>query len=160
VVRRARHRVRRDLGAHGLPHPPAEPGRAIAVPLALGHEPDPGRRPGAHLHADHQDRALRALARRSLRRPRGRGLDRLRAIARPLPEGHSITSYLGRRVPDGSSKDELTYGVLATDAYGERYTWVDARDLLPVLDRWWPGHPATAYVRALPSDRRVVLDWH
>ena len=84
----------------------------------------------------------------------------IRDLARLLPDGHDITAYLGKRIPDGACKDERCYGTLVTDAYGELYRWLTARELLPFLSEHWPKHPVTAYVRALPEDRLIVLDWH
>ena len=80
--------------------------------------------------------------------------------ARLLPDGHNITAYLAKLIPDGECKGERGYGKLATDAYGELYRWLTARELLPLLREHWPKHPVTAYVSALPEDQLIVLDWH
>jgi hypothetical protein len=85
---------------------------------------------------------------------------KIRDAARRLPDVHDVTSYLGGRIADGSSKGERCYGKLVDDAYGEPYRWLTARELLTFLEDHWPKHPVTAYVRALPSDGLIVLDWH
>lgn len=51
------------------------------------------------------------------------------------------------------------------DAYGDPYTYVAAADLLPILEKAIPGHPATVFVKAMigrkmqPTDL-IILDWH
>jgi len=88
-----------------------------------------------------------------------------------LPADHSITSFVGARVPDGPYKDEHRYGQIRDkDAYGEPYEVVTAEHLLPWLEIHfrYDGHHGygpyqtaiVAYVRALPSDTKIVLDWH
>lgn len=84
----------------------------------------------------------------------------IRESARRLPDGHDITAHLAGRIPEGHHKGESCYGKLVNDAYGEPYRWLTAKELLPFLEEHWPKHPATAYVRALPSDGLIVLDWH
>lgn len=84
----------------------------------------------------------------------------IRDLARLLPDGHDIASYLGKLIPDGECKGERSYGKLAADAYGDLYRWLTARELRPFLTEHWPTHPVTAYVSALPDDRLIVLDWH
>ena len=81
------------------------------------------------------------------------------AAGKPLPDRHNISALLAGRVKDGTSQGERYYGVLDKDSYGEPYKWITAEALLPFLDDRWPKHPATAYVRALPKDALVVLDW-
>ena len=81
----------------------------------------------------------------------------IKEAARRLPDGHDITGLLGGRIKD---KGGRCYGKLVDDAYGEPYRWLTAKELLPFLEEHWPKHPATAYVRALPSDGLIVLDWH
>ena len=85
---------------------------------------------------------------------------RIKDCARPLPDGHNITVYVGGRIRDGYAKGERYYGKLVNDAYGESYRWLTAKELLPFLEEHWPKDPATAYVRAMPSDGLIVLDWH
>lgn len=88
-----------------------------------------------------------------------------------LPEGHDVSSFVGALVPEGYYKDERLYGTFrAKDAYGEPYAFVVAKHLLP----WLAGHfqydgnlrgrgpyqaSILAYVRALPPDTKIVLDW-
>ena len=84
----------------------------------------------------------------------------IRDQARLLPDGHDICSHLGKLIPDGDCKGERSYGKLVTDVYGERYRWLTAHELLPVLREHWPKHPVTAYVAALPDEQLIVLDWH
>lgn len=84
----------------------------------------------------------------------------IREHSRRLPDGHDITGYLGGRITDGYHKGERCYGSLVDDAYGEPYRWLTAKELLPFLEEHWPKHPVTAYVRALPIDGLIVLDWH
>lgn len=81
------------------------------------------------------------------------------AAAEQLPKHHDITAHLAGRIKDGTSKGERYYGKLDKDAYGEPYKWITAEALLAFLEEHWPKHPATAYVRALPADNMVVLDW-
>jgi hypothetical protein len=85
---------------------------------------------------------------------------KIQAFATLLPPGHDIHAWCGTRIKTGAHKGEHVFGKLDTDCYGERYTWITARDLLPFLLEHWSKHPATAYVRALPEDRWIVLDWH
>ena len=68
----------------------------------------------------------------------------LREAARRLPDNHDITAHLGSRIPDGHYKGEHCYGALRTDAYGEPYRWLTARELIVYLDKHWPKHPVTA----------------
>lgn len=88
-----------------------------------------------------------------------------------MPDGHSISSYVGARVPEGYHKGERIYGTIKdTDAYGEPYKVIAARHLLPWLEEHfcYDGHRGhgpyqtaiAAYVRALPPDTKIVLDWH
>jgi hypothetical protein len=84
----------------------------------------------------------------------------IRDRGRLLPDGHDITAYLAKRIPDGACAGERCYGKLVADVYGEAYRWITARELLLILDEHWPKNPVTAYVRALPEDRLIVLDWH
>jgi hypothetical protein len=84
----------------------------------------------------------------------------IREKARRLPDGHDISALLAGLIPDGYAKGERYYGKLDTDAYGEPYRWLMARELLVYLEEHWPNHPATAYVRAMKPDGLVVLDWH
>ena len=86
--------------------------------------------------------------------------DTIRDRARLLPDGHDITAYLAKVIPDGACAGERCYGKLVADAYGDPYRWLTARELLPVLREHWPKHPVTAYVNALPEDQLIVLDWH
>jgi hypothetical protein len=86
--------------------------------------------------------------------------EEIRERARRLPDGHDITAYLAAVIPDGEAKGERYYGKLVDDSYGKPYCWLTAKELLPFLDEHWPKHPITAYVRALPSDNLIVLDWH
>jgi hypothetical protein len=87
----------------------------------------------------------------------------------PLPEGHDVTSYVGAVVSEGYYKGERIYGALKDDAYGESYKAVAAKHLLPWLEKHFcydgeRGGPyqtsIAAYVRALPPDTKIVLDWH
>lgn len=89
----------------------------------------------------------------------------------PLPVDHDVTSFVGRLVPDGSCAGERLYGHFrATDAYGEAYKVVDTCHLLPWLEEhfrhdgsngYGPYQVAIcAYLRALPRDTKIVLDWH
>lgn len=82
------------------------------------------------------------------------------AAARRLPDGHDITGHLGGRISDGQHKGGSCYGRLTDDAYGKPYCWLTAKELLPFLEEHWPKYPATAYVRALPSEGLIVLDWY
>jgi hypothetical protein len=84
----------------------------------------------------------------------------IRENARRLPDGHNITAHLATRIEDGKHEGERCYGRLVNDAYGEPYRWLTAKELLPFLVKHWPKRPATAYVRALPGDGLIVLDWH
>ncbi len=64
-------------------------------------------------------------------------------------------------IRDGHAAGERCYGKLVADAYGEPYRWLTAKELLGCLVEHWPaGNPVTAYVRALPSEDLIVLDWH
>lgn len=58
--------------------------------------------------------------------------------------------------------DEQGWGDLdlASDCRGDPYTWIDAGDLAPVLDRHLRLYPVTAYVRAMRPSDKVILDWH
>ena len=85
---------------------------------------------------------------------------KIKERARRLPDGHDITSHLGGRIRDGHAEGERYYGKLVDDAYGEPYRWLTAKKLLPFLEEHWPKHPITAYVRAMPTDGLIVLDWH
>jgi hypothetical protein len=87
-----------------------------------------------------------------------------------LPAGHDITSFVGALVSEGCHKGEYTYGTLRDkDAYGSPYEVVLAKHLLPWIvehfqydgRRGGPYQAAiVAYVRALPSDTKIILDWH
>lgn len=84
----------------------------------------------------------------------------INTLAKPLPDRHQITGYLGGRLAEGPSKGDRHYGLFDKDCYGETYKWIAVRDLRPLLAKYWPKHPATAYVVAMPDDDFVVLDWH
>lgn len=86
--------------------------------------------------------------------------EQINATAKPLPDHHSITGYLGSRLAEGLSKGDRHYGRFDKNCFGEPYTWIAARDLRPILTKHWPTHPATAYVAAMKDDDFVVLDWH
>ena len=86
--------------------------------------------------------------------------EQIQKQARRLPYGHDITTYLAQVIPNGDAAGARYYGKLANDVYGDPYRWLTAEELLPFLSKHWPKHPVTAYVRALPSDRLIVLDWH
>jgi len=87
-----------------------------------------------------------------------------------MPAGHHVTSFVGGRVPEGHHKGERVYGALREDAYGTPYEAVAAEHLLPWLVEHfqYDGHlgrgpyqaSIVAYVRALPPDTKIVLDWH
>ena len=79
---------------------------------------------------------------------------------RRLPDGLDISGHLGGRIKDGYHKGARCYGRFVDDAYGEPYRWLTAKELLPFLEEHWTKHPITAYVRAMPSDDLIVLDWH
>ena len=82
-------------------------------------------------------------------------------VEEPMPESHDISSYVGKRVPDGASQGELMYGrIRDKNSYGEAFVWATAGALFPVLARWFPGHPVTEYIAHLPESNRVILDWH
>lgn len=87
-----------------------------------------------------------------------------------LPTDHSVSSFVGDVVPEGHHKGEPMYGTIrAKDAYGAAYEYVTARHLLPWIeehfryngDRGGPYQAAiVAYVRVLPPDTKIILDWH
>jgi hypothetical protein len=88
-----------------------------------------------------------------------------------LPAGHDVSSHVGTRVSEGYYKGEPTYGTLRDkDSYGSPYEFVAAKHLLPWLaehfqydgDRGHGPYQASivAYVRVLPPDTKIVLDWH
>lgn len=78
-----------------------------------------------------------------------------------VPAGANISSFCGKRVPDGASQGELMYGIIRDkDAYGSPYTWTTAGELKPVLAKWFATCPSTAYINALSDDTKVILDWH
>ena len=92
-----------------------------------------------------------------------------------LPDGHDVSSYLGKLIPDGYAKGERYYGTLRSeDSYGTPYEFVTARHLLPWVEEhfcydgnagsglpYGPYQTAiVAYIRALPPDTKIVLDWH
>lgn len=81
----------------------------------------------------------------------------------PLPEGHDVSSYIGATIKDGYYKGEHTYGALEKTPYGEPYTYVRGADLVPLMQKHIPDHPATAYMIAAVkrrADLLVVLGWH
>jgi hypothetical protein len=92
-----------------------------------------------------------------------------------MPVGHDVSSYVGRVIPDGQAKGERYYGKLRDkDAYGTVYEVVTAQHLLPWVEAYFSydgndgsGMPygpyqtaIAAYIRALPPDTKIVLDWH
>ena len=88
-----------------------------------------------------------------------------------LPAGHNVSSYVGALVAEGHHKGERIYGTIRDkDAYGEAYMFVEAQHLLPWLEEHfcYDGHRGhgpyqtaiAAYVRALPPNTKIVLDWH
>lgn len=46
------------------------------------------------------------------------------------------------------------------DAYGRPIQGVTAGAIVRAYGRKWTRHPAICYLRALPPDTRVMLDWH
>jgi hypothetical protein len=83
----------------------------------------------------------------------------IEAAAKFLPDHHNINTLTAGRIKDGTSKGERYYGVLDKDCYGSPYKWITAVVLLPFLVEHWPKHPVTAYVRTMPDDGMIVLDW-
>ena len=92
-----------------------------------------------------------------------------------MPDGHDVSSYVGKLIPDGYAKGERYYGAFrAKDAYGTAYEFITAQHLLPWLEAHFRndgsdggGKPygpyqtsIVAYIRALPPDTKIVLDWH
>jgi len=88
-----------------------------------------------------------------------------------MPAGHDILSFVGARVSEGYYKGEPIYGTIRDkDAYGAPYEVVAAKHLLPwIVEHFqYDGHcgygpyqaSIVAYVRALPPDTKIVLDWH
>jgi hypothetical protein len=102
--------------------------------------------------------------------------DAFEALVRPhvarLPADHRVSSFVGAIAPDGRHEGERVYGTIRDkDAYGTPYEVVEARHLLPWLAEHFPhrdhygasdGFRAAivAYVRALPPETKIVLDWH
>lgn len=89
-----------------------------------------------------------------------------------LPAGHEITSPVGAVMPEGNYyAGEHVYGrIRDEDAYGRPYEAVAAEHLLPWLAEHfqYDGHlgrgpyqaAIVAYVRALPPETKIILDWH
>jgi hypothetical protein len=88
-----------------------------------------------------------------------------------MPAGHDVSSFVGALVPEGNYyAGERIYGTIRDkDAYGTPYVVVTAQHLLPWLEEHFcydgnRGGPyqtsIVAYVRALPPDTKIVLDWH
>jgi len=87
-----------------------------------------------------------------------------------MPVGHDVTSYVGARVAEGYYQGEPIYGTIREkDSYGSPYEVVSPQHLLPWLEEHfrYDGHRGgpyqtaiAAYVRALPPDTKIVLDWH
>jgi hypothetical protein len=87
-----------------------------------------------------------------------------------LPADHNIASFVGERIPEGYHKGEHVYGTIRNkDSYGTPYEVVAAQHLLPWLEEHFRydgqhGGPyqasIVAYVRTLPADTKIVLDWH
>lgn len=92
------------------------------------------------------------------RRELWESIDKLGPVA--IPVGSDISSFVGRRVPDGAAEGETMYGRLDKDSYGTAYTWIKAGDLVVAFFEHLPGHPVTQYLAALPVDSLVILDWH
>lgn len=84
---------------------------------------------------------------------------KLTKLARPLPEHHDISALTVGRVPDGYAKGAPMYGRADADAYGEPYTWLEAGVVADVLTEDGNFAPTIAYLRALPADTMVILDW-
>ena len=84
----------------------------------------------------------------------------IQALATAIPKGHDISAHEAVVIKEGAATGERRHGPLTTDSYGEPYTWIQSRHLLPILLEHWPKHPATAYVRALSPGHLIVLDWH
>lgn len=85
---------------------------------------------------------------------------KMHEAATPLPKDHDIWGPSGAVIEEGDHEGERCYGKLVADAYGTAYHWMTAKKLLTFLKKHWPKHPVTAYVKALPPNYRVVLDWH
>jgi hypothetical protein len=88
-----------------------------------------------------------------------------------LPTGHNISSFVGALVSEGHSKGEHLYGTIRDkNAYGTAYEVITAQHLLPWLEDHfrYDGHrgygpyqvAVVAFIRALPPDTKIVLDWH
>lgn len=76
--------------------------------------------------------------------------------AAPIPSFVEVRSWIGDR-----ASGRLTEGIVRrTDGNGAPLTWVRAGKLKPVLKKYFKDRPATAYIRALPDDTMVILDWH
>jgi len=76
--------------------------------------------------------------------------------AEPIPSYVDVYSWIGKRVPSGPAKGSLMEGTLSRRGL----TWLRAKTLKPVLKKYFSERPATQYIRALPDDTMVILDWH
>jgi hypothetical protein len=82
-------------------------------------------------------------------------LDEAKIKPSRIPRPFQIDCHLGV-TRDGDPK----YGNLpATDPWGEPYTWIEAEFLLPALEADRPDDPVTAFVRALPPSKLIILGW-
>jgi hypothetical protein len=88
-----------------------------------------------------------------------------------MPANHDVSSFVGARVSEGYHQGEPMYGTIrAKDSYGTPYEVVTAQHLLPWLEEHfrYDGHcgygpyqaSIAAYIRALPPDTKIILDWH
>jgi hypothetical protein len=88
-----------------------------------------------------------------------------------LPAGHDVSAYTGALVTEGYHKGVKIYGTFRSkDPYGEPFTVVTAQHLLPWIEEhfrydgrrgYGPYQAAiAAYIRALPPETKIVLDWH
>jgi hypothetical protein len=88
-----------------------------------------------------------------------------------MPASHNVTSFVGARVDEGYYKGEGIYGTIRDkDAYGAPYEVVVAEHLLPWLAEHFKYDGGSgcgpyqtsivAYVRGLPPNTKIVLDWY
>lgn len=87
-------------------------------------------------------------------------MSEINAIAVRLPAGHDVSTFTGVRIPDGAMKNEHAYGTCSTDGYGNPLCWVSAGQLGTLLAKRRPRSPVAAYVRALPSETKIIIEWH
>ncbi len=96
--------------------------------------------------------------------------DKIRELPVITKDKFKFSSYLAQ-IPDGSWQGDNGYGLIESTPYGEPLTWVRAKQLAEVMEKWYSeqedwaeydyrNKAVIAYLKALHENNLVALYWH